>query len=128
ALCAPAHGTKVYCSLSPRLAGNSQSHPSQSAPPGRSVGRVLSGGAPQRIAENTLCRVQTLFGERRWARGLKPHHPEALVKGSGLNRMPQLGMPETVRVEYSPSFEEGSIGAVLHCPTKPLTDTSWGGF
>src|SRR5262249_51867890 len=61
------------------------------------------------------------FGERRWARGLKPHHAEALVKGSVLNRMPQLGMPETVRVEYSPSFEEGSIGAVLHCPTKPLT-------
>jgi len=37
-----------------------------------------------------------LFGGRLWARGLEAQRTEAWVKCAALNRMTQLGMPETV--------------------------------
>jgi Transposase DDE domain len=65
---------------------------------GRSMWRVLSGYTRQSIAENTMFRFKRLFGGRLWARGLETQRTEALVKCSILNRMTQLGMPETVCV------------------------------
>jgi hypothetical protein len=52
----------------------------------------------QSIAENTMFRFKALFGGRLWARSLATQHIEALVKCSVLNRMTQLGMPETLRM------------------------------
>jgi hypothetical protein len=64
---------------------------------GRSAWRVLSGGTRQSVAENTMFRFKMLFGGRLWARSLATQRTEALVKCAVLNRMTQLGMPETVR-------------------------------
>ena len=65
---------------------------------GRSAWRILSGCTRQSIAENTMFRFKMLFGGRLWARGMGTQRAEALVKCSVLNRMTQLGMPQTVRV------------------------------
>jgi len=65
---------------------------------GRSGWRVLSGYTRQSIAENTMFRFKRLFGGQLWARGLATQRTEAVVKCAVLNRMTQLGMPETVRV------------------------------
>ena len=64
---------------------------------GRSLWRVLSGCTRQSIAENTMFRFKRLFGGQLWARGLATQRVEAVVKCATLNRMTQLGMPETVR-------------------------------
>ena len=45
-----------------------------------------------------MFRYKILFGGRLWARGLDTQRTEARVKCSVLNRMTQLGMPETMRV------------------------------
>jgi hypothetical protein len=65
---------------------------------GRSAWRVCSGYTRQSIAENTMFRFKRLFGGRLWARRLMTQRVEAGVKCATLNRMTQLGMPETVRV------------------------------
>jgi IS5 family transposase len=65
---------------------------------GRSAWRVLSGNTRQSVAENTMYRYKTFFGGRLWARGLETQRAEARVKCAVLNRMTQLGLPETVRV------------------------------
>jgi hypothetical protein len=65
---------------------------------GRAAWRVLSGCTRQSIAENTMFRFKRLFGGQLWARGLETQRTEAVVKCSVLNRMTQLGMPETVCV------------------------------
>jgi Transposase DDE domain len=65
---------------------------------GRSAWQVLSGYTRQSIAENTMFRFKMLFGGRLWARSLETQRAEAWVKCAVLNRMTQLGMPETVRV------------------------------
>jgi hypothetical protein len=65
---------------------------------GRSAWQVLSGYTRQSIAENTMFRFKQVFGGRLWARRYATQRTEALVKCSILNRMTQLGMPETVRV------------------------------
>ena len=45
-----------------------------------------------------MFRLKMLFGGRFWARGLATQRTEARVKCAVLNRMTQLGMPETVCV------------------------------
>ena len=65
---------------------------------GRYKWRALSGATRQSIAENTMFRFKTLFGGQLWARSLETQRAEAVVKCSVLNRMTQLGMPETLRV------------------------------
>ena len=64
---------------------------------GRSAWRVISGYTRQNIAENTMFRFK-LFGGQLWARNLATQRTEALVNCAVLNRMTQLGMPQTVRV------------------------------
>jgi hypothetical protein len=63
---------------------------------GRLAWRVLSGYTRQSIAENTMFRFKQLFGGRLWARRYATQRTEALVKCAVLNRMTQLGMPETI--------------------------------
>ena len=65
---------------------------------GRTAWRALSRYTRQSIAENTMFRFKRLCGGHLWARGLATQHVEAVVKCAVLNRMTQLGMPETVRV------------------------------
>ncbi len=65
---------------------------------GRYAWRVVRGCARQSIAENMMFRIKTLFGERLSGRNLDTQRVEALVKCAVLNRMTQLGMPESVRV------------------------------
>jgi hypothetical protein len=65
---------------------------------GRSTWRRLSRCTRQSIAENAMFRFQRWFGEHFWARSLATQRVEAAVKCVTLNRMTQLGMPETVRV------------------------------
>jgi hypothetical protein len=45
-----------------------------------------------------MFRCKQLFGGRLWARRQATQRTEALVKCAVLNRMTQLGMPETVRM------------------------------
>jgi len=59
---------------------------------------VLSGYTRQSIAENTMFRFKQLFGGRLWARKYATQRTEALLKCTVLNRMTQLGMPETIRI------------------------------
>ena len=65
---------------------------------GRVAWRALSGNTRQSIAEHTMFRFKRLFGGRLWARDLETQRTEAMGKCSVLNRMTQLGMPETVRI------------------------------
>jgi hypothetical protein len=65
---------------------------------GRSAWRTLSRYTRQSIAENTMFRFKQLFGGRLWARVYATQRAEALVKCAVLNRMTQLGMPETIRI------------------------------
>ena len=65
---------------------------------GRSAWRALSGCTRQSIAENTMFRFKQLFGGQLWARRHATPRAEALVKCVVLNRMTQLGMPETIRI------------------------------
>jgi len=65
---------------------------------GSSAWQVLSGYTRQSIAENTMFRFKQLFGGRLWARRYATQCTEALVKCAVLNRMTQLGMPETLRI------------------------------
>src|SRR5262245_51193328 len=65
---------------------------------GRWARRVHSGSTRRSVAENTIFRFKTLFGGRLWARRHATQRTEVLVKCAVLNRMTQLGMPETVRV------------------------------
>jgi hypothetical protein len=69
----------------------------QIAAHGRSTWQVFSGYTRQSIAENTMFRFKRLFGGQLWARLLNTQRVEAVVKCAVLNRMTQLGMPETVR-------------------------------
>ena len=70
----------------------------QIAAQGRTAWRVLSGYTRQSVAENTMFRCKQLFGGQLRARNLDGQRTEARIKCSVLNRMTQLGMPETVRV------------------------------
>jgi hypothetical protein len=94
----PRRTAKLYCTATPaawRATRNGILQ--QMAVLGRSRWRVLSGCTRQSIAENTMFRFKRLFGGRLWARGLATQRVEAVVKCATLNRMTQLGMPETVR-------------------------------
>jgi hypothetical protein len=64
----------------------------------RATWRAMSKYTRQSIAENAMFRFKRLLGGQLWARGPATQHVEAVVKCATLNRMTQLGMPETVRV------------------------------
>ena len=94
----PRRTAKLYCAATPpawRVTRNGILQ--QIEAQGRSTWRVRSGCTRQSIAGNTMFRFKALFGGRLWARGLATQHTEARIKCAVLNRMTQLGMPETVR-------------------------------
>jgi hypothetical protein len=72
--------------------------PQQIGAHGRSAWRLCSGYTRQSVAEKAMYRFKMLFGGRLWARGVETQRTEARVKCAALNRMTQLGMPETVCV------------------------------
>jgi DDE family transposase len=94
----PRRTAKLHCTTNPtawRVTRNGILQ--QIAAQGRSTWRVRSGCTRQSIAENTMFRFKAFFGGRLCARGLATQHTEARIKCAVLNRMTQLGMPETVR-------------------------------
>jgi hypothetical protein len=96
----PRRTAKLYCITNPTAWRTTRNGIlQQMAVHGRSTWRVLSGCTRQSIAENTIFRFKLLFGGRLWVRGLATQRVEAVVKCATLNRMTQLGMPETVRTE-----------------------------
>ena len=94
----PRRTAKLHCTTNPTAwRGTRNGILQQIEAQGRSTWRVRSGCTRQSIAENTMFRFKALFGGRLWARGLATQHTEARIKCAVLNRMTQLGMPETVR-------------------------------
>lgn len=47
------------------------------------------------LAETTFYRIKTIFGDRLSARGFKAQTCEMLIKCTALNRMTQVGMPDS---------------------------------
>jgi hypothetical protein len=47
------------------------------------------------LAETTFYRIKTIFGDRLMARGFKAQTCEMLIKCAALNRMTQVGMPDS---------------------------------
>ena len=71
-----------------------------------------------------MVRFKRLFGGRLWARDLEPQRTDVVVKGAVLNRMTQLGMPETVRVFSSQWSQWRTGGDVPHYATTPVYNTT----
>jgi Transposase DDE domain len=98
-ICVPRRTARLYATSDPTGWRAARHHILQQIEVhGRSAWQALSGYPRQSIAENTMFRFKRLFGGRLWARGLEAQCTEARVKCLVLNRMTQLGMPETVRV------------------------------
>ena len=57
-----------------------------------------SGYHQRSLAETAIYRFKTIFGSHLQARRLPQQQAEAMVKCAALNRMTQLGMPESYRV------------------------------
>jgi IS5 family transposase len=65
---------------------------------GRTVWKQESGYHRRSLAETTMFRLKTLFGERVTARGFAGQAAQLLVRCAALNRMTQLGRPDSYRV------------------------------
>jgi len=66
---------------------------------GRKKWKRESGYHQRSLAETAIYRFKTIFGSHLQARRLPQQQTEALVKCAALNKMTQLGMPESYRVE-----------------------------
>ncbi len=53
------------------------------------------------LAETTTFRFKTIFGDRLSARLVKTQTTQAVIGCAALNRMTQLGMPESYKVPVS---------------------------
>jgi len=60
--------------------------------------KSTAGNPPPTVLAPVLDPTKQVFGGRLWARKHAKQRTEALVKCAVLNRMTQLGMPETVRI------------------------------
>jgi len=56
-----------------------------------------------------MFRFKRLFTGHLWARGLATQRTEAVVKCAVLNRMSQLGMPETIRLGWSNTLQGRTV-------------------
>ena len=65
---------------------------------GRAEWKVESGYHRRSLAETAMFRFKTVFGEHMNAREEKRQKTEARIKCAALNRMTNLGMPESYRV------------------------------
>ena len=68
---------------------------------GRKVWKENSGYHMRSLAETTMFRFKTIFGDRLSARLLETQATQALICCAALNRMTHLGMPESYRVAPS---------------------------
>jgi IS5 family transposase len=65
---------------------------------GRAAWKKESGYHRRSLAETAVFRVKTIFGDRVLARSFAGGAAELLVRCAALNRMTQLGMPESYKV------------------------------
>lgn len=65
---------------------------------GRKVWKQASGYHIRSLAETTMFRLKTIFGDRLSARLMETQVTQALVRCAALNRMTHLGMPESYKV------------------------------
>ena len=66
---------------------------------GRKRWKQESGYHQRSLAETAIYRFKTIFGPVFQARRLPQQQTEAMIKCAALNKMTQLGMPESYRVE-----------------------------
>lgn len=64
---------------------------------GRAAWKRESGYHRRSLAETTMFRLKTIFGERVTARGFAGQAAQLLVRCAALNRMTQLGRPDSYR-------------------------------
>ena len=65
---------------------------------GRKAWKQESGFHIRSLAETTMFRLKTIFGDRLSARLLETQVTQALIRCAALNRMTHLGMPESYKV------------------------------
>lgn len=66
---------------------------------GRKQWKIESGYHRRSLAETAMFRFKTIFGDHLSAREMTRQKTEARIKSVALNRMTQLGMPESYRVQ-----------------------------
>ncbi len=66
-------------------------------PVGRHTWKEESGYHRRSLAETTMFRLKTIFGDKLSARGFESQAAEAFLRCAALNRMTQLGMPDSLR-------------------------------
>jgi len=65
---------------------------------GRNAWKQASGYHIRSLAETTMFRLKTIFGDRLSARRLETQVTQALIRCAALNRMTHLGMPESYKI------------------------------
>jgi hypothetical protein len=65
---------------------------------GRKTWKQTSGYHVRSLAETTMFRLKTVFGDRLSARLMETQITQALIRCAALNRMTHLGMPESYKV------------------------------
>jgi hypothetical protein len=65
---------------------------------GRKSWKQASGYHQRSLAETAMFRFKTIFGDHLQSRALPQQVTEAAIKCAALNRMTQLGMPDSYRV------------------------------
>jgi len=79
---------------------------------GRKTLKENSGCHVRSLAETTIFRFKTIFGDRLSARLLEGQNTQSSICCAALNRMPQLGMPE--------SYIVSSAGVASQPPREPV--------
>jgi len=65
---------------------------------GRKVWKQSSGYHIRSLAETTMFRLKTIFGDRLSARLMQTQATQAMIRCAALNRMSHLGMPDSYKV------------------------------
>jgi IS5 family transposase len=65
---------------------------------GRQAWKAASGYHMRSLAETIMFRLKTIFGDKLSARGLETQTTQALIRCAALNKMTQLGMPQSYQV------------------------------
>lgn len=99
------------CAIPPRKDAKIWLHGNRSTPPhprdenlrrirqvGRTAWKEESGYHRRSLSETGMYRIKTIFSDRVWARTLENQTTELLIECAALNKMTQLGMPDSYRV------------------------------
>jgi hypothetical protein len=65
---------------------------------GRRTWKQVSGYHVRSLAETTMFRLKTIFGDRLSARLMETQVTQAMIRCAALNRMTHLGMPESYKI------------------------------